>query len=58
MFGRYSKAIATAIGSALTLVITYYPDANWLPIVTGVLTVLATFAVTNTPKEVGENGSK
>ena len=57
MFGRYSKAIATAIGSALTLIITYYPDAHWLPIVTGSLTVLATLAVTNTPKEVEKNGS-
>lgn len=57
MFGRYSKAIATALGSTLTLLITYFPNAQWLPIVTGALTVAATFAVTNTPKEVEKNGS-
>jgi hypothetical protein len=57
MLGRYSKAIATALGSTLTIIITDYPNAHWLPIVTGVLTVLATFAITNTPKEVGKDGS-
>jgi hypothetical protein len=57
MLGRYSKAIATALGSTLTIIITDYPNAHWLPIVTGVLTVLATFAITNTPKEVEKNGS-
>lgn len=43
-----AKAITTAIGSALTVAITYYPHGTWIPIASAIATVLATYAIPNT----------
>lgn len=46
---QYAKAITAAIGAGVTAAISYYPHATWLPIVSAVLTLLATYAIPNVP---------
>ena len=44
---KYAKAVTTALGIALTVAVTYYPHASWIPIATALGTVLGVYAVPN-----------
>ena len=48
---QYAKAIAAAIGAGLTAAISYYPHVAWLPAALAAVTVLATYAIPNAPKQ-------
>jgi hypothetical protein len=47
--GRYAKALAALGGSVITVIVQLYPHATWVPIVTAIGTVIAVYAVPNTP---------
>lgn len=51
--GSYAKTLAAIVGSALTVAVTQYPHATWVPFATAAITVIGVFAVPNMPGKSG-----
>lgn len=52
MLGGISKFWVAAGGSSMTALVTLYPHARWLPIVSGAITALLVYLVPNGPVTV------
>jgi len=48
----YLKAAVAILGTVVTSLTIYYPDAQWLPVVTSVVTALTVYLTPNLPKPV------
>jgi hypothetical protein len=52
ILGSISKFWVAAGGSSMTALVTLYPHARWLPIVSGAITALLVYLVPNGPVSV------